>query len=104
MLGLDPIQTSGDECTWRVTAVYLLAEVIICSHDSPETLNLLLCIRVTAGRGPRGIVVWRVCKVENGERLVVEAGASGGETVENLEICPAVWRSAALKSRDAVRV
>lgn len=37
-----------------MTAVYLLAEVIICSHDSPETLNLLLCIRVTVGQGHRG--------------------------------------------------
>ena len=39
---------------YTVTTVYLLTEVIICSHDSPQTLNLLLCITDTAGRGHRG--------------------------------------------------
>ena len=39
---------------YTVTTVYLLTEVIICSHDSPQTLNPLLCITDTAGRGHRG--------------------------------------------------
>lgn len=76
-----------------MTAVYLLAEVIICSHDSPETLNLLLCIRVTVGQGHRGW--WNGGLAESKtQRLFVEAGPWG--KVEYLGICPGSRSSAGL--------
>lgn len=46
-------------------AVYLPAEVIISTHYSSETLNLLLCIRIMVCQHHRGYWYWG---------LVVEAG------------------------------